>query len=100
MSVWRQWKEQKVLNEFNGPHGQPDPSGVSTPSLSPRLPMPATPTSGTQPGMSFQSPALDSLFNQFFHALQQQPKRIQREMVERLGEELGVDHFDHYCDED
>lgn len=55
MMTFEEFKKNKLLVEFNGPLGQPDPTGISSPRLAPRFPMPANPTMGTQPGMSMQA---------------------------------------------
>lgn len=50
------YQKNRTLLEFNGPAGQPDPSGISSPSLKPRFPSAPVSTMGTQPGMSMQMP--------------------------------------------
>lgn len=64
MMTFEEFKNNKLVLEFNGPLGQPDPSGISKPLLMPRLPMPADPTMGTQPGMSMKQPTIDH-YDQF-----------------------------------
>lgn len=59
MSSFSEYQKKRILMEFNGPVGQPDPSGVSSPSLKPRFPSLSKPTMGTQPGMSMQLPDSD-----------------------------------------
>lgn len=69
MMTFEEFKKKKLVLEFNGPVGQPDPSGVSSPALQPRFPRPAAPKMGTQPGMSMEKSSI-SPYDTFMQSLQ------------------------------
>lgn len=88
---WHSWKQKRTICEFNGPLGQPDPSGVSQPMLTPRTPMPPTPTMGTRPGMSSQAPQFEQVKDLFISLLKKQPKNEQQKVIEEIQQEFGPD---------
>ncbi len=88
MMTFEEFKNKKIMLEFNGPVGQPDPSGVSSPSLLPRVSMPANPTMGTQPGMSMQQLKTDP-YSTFMRSLQSMNSNQIRQISTRLQRDLA-----------
>jgi hypothetical protein len=84
------WSRTKLLREFNGPMGQPDPAGVSEPVLAPGMAGPAEPRMGTRPGMSAQSPEFDQIYAAFLHALKGKPPLEQADIIGHLEAELNL----------
>lgn len=86
-----QWRSRKAFVEFNGPVGQPDPTGVSTPVAAPR-PSPSTPAASTQPGMAVSQgkhPTFDQSYQQFLSGLKLKPAGQQSQVLQQLQRELG-----------
>ena len=89
MSTFSEYQKKRTLMEFNGPMGQPDPSGVSSPSLKPRLPMPSRPTMGTQPGMSMELPKSDPYQNFIDYLGSISPEQLDQTM-QKLEQDLQI----------
>lgn len=93
MSKWLEWKAKRVFLEFNGPLGQPDPSGVSSPVLSPGTAGgPVTPDVLPQPGMTMQQgqPDFMTVYHQFVTLLQQKTANQQMSILDQLQKDLGL----------
>ena len=89
---WKQWRENQTFLEFNGLQGQPDPNGISAPVLHPVNGGPATPMMGTQPGMSMQGGDFKQIYDQFLSYMRQKSPTQQKQVVEQIQKELGLDN--------
>jgi hypothetical protein len=82
-----------MMNEFNGPLGQPDPTGMSDPMLSPGMTNgPAEPMMGTQPGMSMEKPkGGESKFRQIYDDFMKKLKNRKPAKVRKIMDIFNKD---------